>query len=99
MGNRFGTAELANVLRRTRAGVLEAGTVDLLREVGLGERMNREGQPPGDPQSSGPDEEVIEANAAREFANKRPIAKRHHSSDRSLPSSRTALPKLRCKAT
>jgi len=98
MGNRFGTAELANVLRRTRAGVLEAGTVDLLREVGLGERMNREGQPLGR-NSSGPDEEVIEANAAREFANKRPIAKRHHSSDRSLPSSRTALPKLRCKAT
>jgi p-hydroxybenzoate 3-monooxygenase len=35
----------AYVLRRIRAGVLEAGTVALLREVGLGERMDREGQP------------------------------------------------------
>lgn len=34
-----------HVLRRIRAGVLEAGTVDLLRAVGLGERMDREGQP------------------------------------------------------
>src|ERR1700676_3071577 len=33
------------VLERIRAGVLEAGTVALLREVGLGERMDREGQP------------------------------------------------------
>jgi p-hydroxybenzoate 3-monooxygenase len=33
----------AHVLRRIRAGVLEAGTVALLREVGLGERMDREG--------------------------------------------------------
>ena len=30
---------------RIRAGVLEAGTVTLLREVGLGARMKREGQP------------------------------------------------------
>ena len=30
---------------RIRAGVLEAGTVELLREVGLGERMDREGHP------------------------------------------------------
>ena len=35
----------AHVLARIRAGVLEAGTVALLREVGLGERMNREGHP------------------------------------------------------
>src|SRR6266545_3060999 len=34
----------AHVLRRIRAGVLEAGTVELLRAVGLGERMDREGQ-------------------------------------------------------
>ena len=33
----------AHVLERIRAGVLEAGTIDLLREVGLGERMDREG--------------------------------------------------------
>jgi p-hydroxybenzoate 3-monooxygenase len=31
------------VLKRIRAGVLEAGTVDLLRAVGLGARMDREG--------------------------------------------------------
>lgn len=35
----------AYVLKRIRAGVLEAGTIDLLREVGLGERMDREGHP------------------------------------------------------
>jgi p-hydroxybenzoate 3-monooxygenase len=35
----------AYVLERIRAGVLEAGTVNLLREVGLGERMDREGHP------------------------------------------------------
>src|ERR1700735_1448693 len=34
-----------HVLERIRAGVLEAGTVALLREVGLGERMDREGAP------------------------------------------------------
>ena len=33
----------AHVLRRIRAGVLEAGTVQLLRDVGLGGRMDREG--------------------------------------------------------
>jgi len=33
----------ARVLERIRAGVLEAGTIALLREVGLGERMDREG--------------------------------------------------------
>jgi p-hydroxybenzoate 3-monooxygenase len=33
------------VLKRIRAGVLEYGTVKLLRDVGLGERMAREGQP------------------------------------------------------
>ena len=33
------------VLERIRAGVLEAGTVALLREVGLGTRMDREGHP------------------------------------------------------
>ncbi len=33
------------VLDRIRAGVLEAGTVALLREVGLGARMDREGHP------------------------------------------------------
>src|SRR6202047_5224904 len=33
------------VLERIRAGVLEAGTVELLREVGLGARMDREGHP------------------------------------------------------
>jgi p-hydroxybenzoate 3-monooxygenase len=33
----------AHVLERIRAGVLEAGTIELLREVGLGERMDREG--------------------------------------------------------
>src|SRR5262245_48242490 len=35
----------AHVLKRIRAGVLEAGTVQLLRDVGLGERMDREGHP------------------------------------------------------
>jgi p-hydroxybenzoate 3-monooxygenase len=35
----------AHVLKRIRAGVLEAGTVDLLRDVGLGARMDREGHP------------------------------------------------------
>src|SRR6516225_5937954 len=34
-----------HVLRRIRAGVLEAGTVDLLRAVGLGKRMDHEGHP------------------------------------------------------
>jgi p-hydroxybenzoate 3-monooxygenase len=34
-----------HVLERIRAGVLEAGTVAFLREVGLGARMDREGQP------------------------------------------------------
>src|SRR5712691_4166546 len=34
-----------HVLHRIRAGALEAGTVELLRAVGLGERMDREGQP------------------------------------------------------
>jgi p-hydroxybenzoate 3-monooxygenase len=33
------------VLSRVRAGVLEQGTVDLLRSLGLGERMDREGHP------------------------------------------------------
>jgi len=33
----------AYVLKRIRAGVLEAGTVALLREVGLGARMDRDG--------------------------------------------------------
>lgn len=31
------------VLSRIRAGVLEQGTVDLLREAGVSERMDREG--------------------------------------------------------
>ena len=35
----------AYVLARIRAGVLEQGTVDLLRGNGLGERMDREGHP------------------------------------------------------
>jgi p-hydroxybenzoate 3-monooxygenase len=35
----------AYVLQRIRAGVLESGSVDLLREVGLGERMKRDGYP------------------------------------------------------
>jgi len=35
----------AHVLQRIRAGVLEAGTVELLRAVGLGTRMDREGHP------------------------------------------------------
>ena len=35
----------SHVLERIRAGVLEAGTVELLREVGLGMRMDREGHP------------------------------------------------------
>lgn len=34
----------AHVLSRIRAGVLEWGTVELLREAGIGERMDREGQ-------------------------------------------------------
>ena len=33
----------AHVLKRIRAGVLEEGTVKLLRDAGLGERMDREG--------------------------------------------------------
>ena len=32
-----------HVLKRIRAGVLEYGTVKLLRDVGLGERMEHEG--------------------------------------------------------
>ncbi len=35
----------AHVLARIRAGVLEAGTIALLRAVGLGARMDREGLP------------------------------------------------------
>src|SRR6516165_3922340 len=35
----------AHVLGRIRAGVLEAGTVEFLRKVGLGARMDREGHP------------------------------------------------------
>jgi p-hydroxybenzoate 3-monooxygenase len=35
----------AHVLERIRAGFLEAGTVQLLRDVGLGERMDRAGLP------------------------------------------------------
>jgi p-hydroxybenzoate 3-monooxygenase len=35
----------AYVMARIRAGVLEAGTIALLREVGLGARMDREGHP------------------------------------------------------
>ena len=35
----------AYVLARIRAGVLEAGTVELMRDVGLGARMDREGIP------------------------------------------------------
>ena len=34
----------AHVEARIRAGVLEQGTVDLLRQLGLGERMDREGE-------------------------------------------------------
>ena len=34
----------AYVLERIRAGVLEAGSVDMLRSIGLGERMDREGR-------------------------------------------------------
>ena len=34
----------AYVLERIRAGVLEAGSVELLRSIGLGERMDREGK-------------------------------------------------------
>jgi len=34
-----------HVLHRIRAGALEAGTCELLRAVGLGERMDREGHP------------------------------------------------------
>ncbi|MFT7445096.1 MAG: p-hydroxybenzoate 3-monooxygenase, partial [Glaciecola sp.] len=33
------------VLDRIRAGVLESGTVQLLREAGVGDRMDREGIP------------------------------------------------------
>jgi p-hydroxybenzoate 3-monooxygenase len=33
------------VLKRIRAGVLEAGTVDLLRKAGVGARMDKEGHP------------------------------------------------------
>jgi len=35
----------AHVLSRIRAGVLEQGTIDVLRSCGLGERMDREGHP------------------------------------------------------
>jgi p-hydroxybenzoate 3-monooxygenase len=38
-------ASRAHVLSRIRAGVLEAGTVQMLREAGAGERMDREGIP------------------------------------------------------
>ena len=33
----------AHVMKRIRAGVLEAGSVKLLRDVGLGERMDPHG--------------------------------------------------------
>ena len=33
------------VLGRIRAGVLEQGTADMLRNAGVGERLDREGQP------------------------------------------------------
>ena len=33
------------VIERVRAGLLEQGTVDLINELGLGERLNREGLP------------------------------------------------------
>ena len=33
------------VLQRIRAGALEQGSTDLLREVGLGDRMDRDGHP------------------------------------------------------
>src|SRR5207247_7455692 len=39
----------AHVLDRIRAGVLGAGTIDLLRAVGLGGRMDREGHPHNGP--------------------------------------------------
>lgn len=42
-----------HVLGRIRAGVLEAGTVELLREVGLGARMDREGHPHNGSRSRG----------------------------------------------
>lgn len=35
----------AHVLARIRAGVLESGTVNLLQEAGVGDRLAREGQP------------------------------------------------------
>ena len=38
-------ASREHVLGRIRAGVLEAGTVDLLREAGVGDRADREGLP------------------------------------------------------
>src|SRR5260370_35781244 len=41
----LGRQSRAHVLERSRAGVLESGTVRLLREVGLGARMDREGHP------------------------------------------------------
>ena len=37
----------AHVLARIRAGVLEQGTADLLRAAGVGERLDREGEPHG----------------------------------------------------
>jgi p-hydroxybenzoate 3-monooxygenase len=36
-----------HVIERVRAGVLEQGTVDLMNEVGVGDRLNREGLPHG----------------------------------------------------
>ena len=41
----------AYVLDRIRAGVLEAGSVQLLRDVGLGDRMDKEGKPHDDKRS------------------------------------------------
>ncbi|MEO1307123.1 MAG: FAD-dependent monooxygenase, partial [Pseudomonadota bacterium] len=38
-------ASRAHVLSRIRAGVLEAGTVAMLREAGVADRLEREGQP------------------------------------------------------
>ena len=43
----------AHVLRRIRAGVLEAGSVALLRDVGLGKRMDERAIPMTAPISSG----------------------------------------------
>lgn len=59
----------AYVLERIRAGVLEHGTVQLLRDIGLGERMDREGLPHDGTLMVWQDEGAVMIDAAK-YANR-----------------------------